>query len=102
MPGWNRSAATTSIWSPLLIFSPKAALNPSIFQGMPQGRYPRRSLPWRAKTYTLGWYMAGNNDCGQAIKSMAVDWNGTTVQGSPFMFNTAGHTLQWMDGCQSK
>jgi choice-of-anchor C domain-containing protein len=40
--------------------------------------------------YTLSWYMAGNTNCGQTIKTMNVFWDGTLID-SP-TFNTAGHS----------
>jgi choice-of-anchor C domain-containing protein len=38
--------------------------------------------------YTLSWYMAGNTNCGQSIKTMNVYWDGTLVD-SP-TFNDSG------------
>jgi choice-of-anchor C domain-containing protein len=34
--------------------------------------------------YTLTWYMAGNTNCGQAIKTMDVSWDGTLVDAPSF------------------
>jgi choice-of-anchor C domain-containing protein len=36
------------------------------------------------QNYTLTWYMAGNTNCGQAIKTMDVSWNGTLVDAPTF------------------
>lgn len=34
--------------------------------------------------YTLTWYMAGNTNCGQSIKTMDVYWDGTLVDAPTF------------------
>ena len=50
-------------------------------------------------TYTLSWYLAGNPECGQAVKTMDVYWNGTLV--AEPSFDTTGHThlsMGWVEG----
>jgi len=49
--------------------------------------------------YTLSWFMAGNPSCGQAVKTMDVDWNGTLVDAPTF--DTTGHSVTSM-GWQSE
>jgi choice-of-anchor C domain-containing protein len=34
--------------------------------------------------YTLTWFMAGNPNCGQPVKSMTVSWNGTVIESPTF------------------
>jgi large repetitive protein len=34
--------------------------------------------------YTLSWYMAGNTNCGQPVKTMDVSWNGAVVDSPTF------------------
>ena len=49
-------------------------------------------------TYTLSWFVAGNPECGQAVKRMNVYWNGTLVDEPSF--NTTGRThvsMGWVE-----
>jgi len=42
------------------------------------------------QAYTLTWYIAGNTNCGQVVKTMQVSWDGTVID-SP-EFDTAGYS----------
>jgi len=48
--------------------------------------------------YTLTWYMAGNTNCGQAIKTMHVLWNGTLVDSPTFDDSSDSNTsMGWVE-----
>lgn len=46
------------------------------------------------KDYTLSWYLAGNTNCGQAVKTLAVSWDGALADA--LAFDTTGHGNQAM------
>jgi choice-of-anchor C domain-containing protein len=46
------------------------------------------------ETYRLSWYMAGNTNCGQAVKTMHVFWHGRLIEAP--RFSITGHTNQSM------
>jgi choice-of-anchor C domain-containing protein len=50
--------------------------------------------------YTLTWYMAGNTNCGQPVKTMHVLWNGTLID-SP-SFNDSGDSNTSMGWIQQQ
>jgi choice-of-anchor C domain-containing protein len=56
----------------------------------PQGSLSQDVPTVPRQTYTLGWYMAGNFNCDQTDKLMAVDFDGSPVVGSPFSFDESG------------
>ncbi len=48
--------------------------------------------------YTLTWYMAGNTNCGQAIKTMDVSWDGTQVDAPTFDDSgDSGTSMGWVE-----
>jgi choice-of-anchor C domain-containing protein len=48
--------------------------------------------------YTLTWYMAGNTNCGQAIKTMDVSWDGTVVDSPSFDDSgDSGTSMGWVE-----
>ena len=44
----------------------------------------------KGRSYILRWALAGNWDCGQPVKTMAVYWDGNLVK--MYTFNTTGHS----------
>jgi choice-of-anchor C domain-containing protein len=48
--------------------------------------------------YTLSWWMAGNPECGQAVKTMAVYWNGALVDEPTFDTTSDYHlAMGWVE-----
>jgi choice-of-anchor C domain-containing protein len=60
----------------------------------PRGSISQAVSTVAGQTYTLAWYMAGNLNCGQPVKEMQVDWNGSPIAHDPFTFDTSGHSDQ--------
>jgi choice-of-anchor C domain-containing protein len=46
------------------------------------------------ETYRLTWHVAGNTNCGQAVKTMHVFWDGKLIKA--LTFDITGHTNQSM------
>lgn len=67
--------------------------------GSSSGALSQTVLTTSGDKYTLSWYMAANLNCGQAIKTMNVSWNGASVA-TP-TFDGTGHTstsMGWTQG----
>ena len=58
--------------------------------GSSSGSVSQRALTQPGGKYTLSWQMAGNTNCGQAIKTMDVFWNGK-LAGAP-TFDISKHS----------
>jgi choice-of-anchor C domain-containing protein len=50
--------------------------------------------------YTLSWFMAGNTNCGQPVKTMDVAWNGTLIDAPTF--DTSGDSNTSMGWIQQQ
>jgi choice-of-anchor C domain-containing protein len=60
----------------------------------PRGSVSQEITTVAGKNYSLGWYMAGNMNCGQPVKMMKVTWDGRAVGHDPYSFDTSGHSNQ--------
>lgn len=91
MPGWTVTSGsvdlvTSSYWQPAL------GSQSVDLAGSTSGSLTQSVSTVSGESYALGWYIAGNPDCGQSVKSMKVDWNGRPVEGAPYTFNDTGHS----------
>ena len=48
----------------------------------------------KGRSYVLRWALAGNWDCGQPVKTMAIYWDGALKE--KLKFNTTGHSTSHM------
>ncbi|HEX4833607.1 MAG TPA: choice-of-anchor C family protein, partial [Trebonia sp.] len=87
MPGWAIGGNSVDLIGQTYWAAADGAQSLDLSGGAP-GSVAQAIPTTPGATYTLTWEMAGNTNCGQAVKTMNVSWDGT-LAGAP-SFNDSG------------
>jgi choice-of-anchor C domain-containing protein len=93
IPHWTVGGSSVDITS-ANYFKPATGKASVDLSGSAPGSVTQQVATAAGGLYLLTWKMAGNLECGQAVKTMEVYWNGTLAD--TLEFNTSGHTTSSM------
>jgi choice-of-anchor C domain-containing protein len=98
MPGWTVEAGTVDlVQSDWIAQDGSQSLD---LAGSNPGSVQQAVSTTAGRAYALTWWLAGNTNCGNTIKTLQVSWNGKVIT-SP-VFDTTGHSNASMGWTQQE